>query len=135
MSLLTPRRSAAALLLSLALLPGCITEDQICALLGDWKGAFYGDAEGDLVISIIDSDTPDEAIIQITLKGGADLTTIAEGTGVIGCTDGEIALDLVNADDEVIGDFAGTINDDGSSEAGEWHFATGESGTWDAALE
>jgi hypothetical protein len=127
---LSPGRIFPALFVTSLLSLSACSEKQACALLGDWEGAFYGDEEGDLVISLVDSDTPDEAILQVTLQGAGG--AVADGTSTISC-DGndQFQLELENVDDGTrLGDFGGKMGTDGTGE-GDWSFDSGEAGTWD----
>ena len=112
---------------SMLVLSGC---SDVCPVLGDFVGLFTGDAEGDLVISVAESDEKGMADLEVRLTTpGLE----AFGSAVITCDGGAFSVGLETVDISDFGDFSGTLDEAGAS-AGEWSFTTGEVGTWSAAL-
>ena len=108
-------------------LSGC---SNVCPVLGDFVGLFAGDAEGDLVISVAESDEKEMADLEVRLTTpGLE----AFGSAVITCDGGAFSVSLETADISDFGSFSGDL-DEGDASAGEWSFSTGEVGTWSAAL-
>jgi hypothetical protein len=102
---------------------GC--EAQICALLGEFVGAFEGDLAGDVsAIISVDPEDDSKAIAEMELDGGR-----MKGKAPVSCDDGELTLDLTDTD---LGDSVGTVTgllEDGTA-SGAWELFSGESGTW-----
>ena len=112
---------------SMLVLSGC---GNVCPVLGEFVGLFAGDAEGDLVISVAESDEKDMADLEVRLTTpGLE----AFRSAVISCDGGAFSVSLETADITEFGSFSGDLDEAGAS-AGEWSFTTGEVGTWSAAL-
>ena len=117
-------RRAAVLVLPLLFLTGC--KDVICPLLGEFGGRFTGDAEGDVMIDVVEGESEEEAEASIRLSA-PPLDVF--GTAVIDCDMGMFSARLETEDNPNFGDFSGLLQD--SDGSGEWSFFSGESGTWD----
>ena len=105
---------------------GC--EAQLCALLGEFAGAFEGDLGGAVsaIISVDpDDDTKANADMELTAEDGTKL----KGSAPVSCEDGELTLDLRSGDlSESVGEVTGLLEDGKAS--GAWELFSGESGTW-----
>jgi hypothetical protein len=103
---------------------------QTCDLVGTFVGTFAGDLSGDVHIEVLEDKETGMADLALTLTT-AD--TELYGAALITCTDGQFALQLVDADGNPIGDFGGLLGSGGGD--GDWTFDSGESGTWEATEE
>lgn len=104
---------------------GC--EAQLCALLGEFVGSFEGDLAGDVSAYIsVDPDDDSRAVADMELETGGKRL---KGSAPVSCVDGELTLDLTDADlGDSVGEVTGIIEEGKAS--GAWELLTGESGTW-----
>ena len=119
-------RKAAAVLLLLPVvgLTGC--QEILCPLIGEFGGRFTGDAEGDVMIEVVEGMDEEDAEASIRLSA-PPLDVF--GTAVVDCDMGMFSARLETADNPDFGEFSGLLQE--SDGSGEWSFFTGESGTWD----
>jgi hypothetical protein len=107
-----------------ALLAGCQSINDVCdTFLGDYAGTFEGDAAGTVTITITTGEEDAEALASFTLEGDS---FSAIGSGHVHCEDGELEVDILDDDGNVIGTITGSMIEGG----GGWELGSGESGTW-----
>jgi hypothetical protein len=109
-------------------LSGC---SKVCPAVGTLAGLFSGDASGDLVITVTESEEKDEADLEVRLT--TDALEVFGGV-VISCDGGAFDVVLETADVPEFGTFSGDLSQEGVS-GGDWEFASGETGTWEAQLQ
>lgn len=105
------------------LLGGC--EAQLCALLGAFAGSFDGDASGTLDALVAGTDDPEKADVSFTLTSAIG---VFEGSARVNCSDGELVLDLSDAEGLKVGEVTGLLGEGEGS--GEYALLSGETGTW-----
>lgn len=118
------RKAAVLLLLPVLGLTGC--QEILCPLIGEFGGRFTGDAEGDVMIEVVEGMDEEDAEASIRLSA-PPLDVF--GSAVIDCDMGMFSARLETVDDPDFGQFSGLLGQ--SDGTGEWSFASGESGTWD----
>ena len=124
-------RTPLVLLLTVSTLATTGCGQLTCPLLGLFAGRFAGDAEGDLMVEVMeDPDDPEKVDTSIRLTAPPlDIF----GSAVVDCNDGKIMTRLeMNEDGEAIdfGAFEGVLGEDGLG-SGHWSFNSGEMGTWE----
>lgn len=110
----------------IALLPSvACTEAQLCALLGEFEGGFDGDVQGAL-LAVITADADDVADVSLKLTAES---AVLEGSGKVGCTDGELLIQISSLDGALAGEVTGLL--EGGTGHGDYELDNGAKGTWE----
>lgn len=110
-------------MLPLFVLTGC--EGQLCALIGQYVGAYEGALNGSMEADITEIKDSDD--VNVTFMLAADPDPLG-GSATVSCTDGQLILDLTDIDGIQVGTVDGVLGDGFGS--GGWNLLSGESGTW-----
>lgn len=104
----------------------CGCESQICAILGDYTGAFDGDLTGELAATIAEDPADVEmALADLSLDDGTD---VLSGSSPVRCDSGELTIDLTSTDGLTTGTVTGLLSE--GSGAGDYALDSGALGTW-----
>jgi hypothetical protein len=111
-------------MLPLFVLTGC--EGQICALIGNFVGAYEGDASGGLDATVSElKDDPDN--VQVTFVLAADPEEYS-GSSTVSCVDGQLTLELHDSAADAVGVVTGLLEEGKGS--GGYELLNGLTGTW-----